>query len=357
MSGEKNKAPTEKKKKDSKKKGQVAISKDIQTIIKLSVFYLVFFSSIRSWDDELSQLLDMILTESQNNPWTLSSELFASAGWVMFFILLPIIGFGAVAGLVSTWIQTGLVIAPEAVQPSFSKLDPVGNVKNMLSKKSLIQLFASVMKVLTLTVVAYLIVSNAMNDLVLSYRVGVDGALNTLGTLLEDFTKWCMLIFLVWAAMDWAAVFTHHIKQISMSHQDIMDEHKETNGNPQFKSYRKKQHRSLLNSSLNRVGEAKAVVTNPTHIAVALDYEPGVHDLPYILAMGEDDDAMAIRREAEKLGIPVITNVKLARMLYADCEEDEYIQKQHLELAAVVFKAIIAAATQQETTTSKENGS
>ncbi|HEX4917349.1 MAG TPA: EscU/YscU/HrcU family type III secretion system export apparatus switch protein, partial [Limnobacter sp.] len=87
---------------------------------------------------------------------------------------------------------------------------------------------------------------------------------------------------------------------------------------------------------------AKAVVANPTHISVALDYEPGKHDLPYIVAMGVDEDALAIRETAKKHGVPVIVNVKLARMIYQDCDEDEYIQKQHLELAAEVFKAVMA---------------
>ena len=115
-----------------------------------------------------------------------------------------------------------------------------------------------------------------------------------------------------------------------------------------MKQKRKKEHRSILNSSLSRVGNAKAVVADPTHISVALDYEPGKHDLPYILAMGTDEEALRIRKEAKKNGIPIIVNVKLARMLYQDCEEDEYIQKEHLELAAQVFKAVMQLAAEEK---------
>ena len=100
-------------------------------------------------------------------------------------------------------------------------------------------------------------------------------------------------------------------------------------------------HKSLLNASLSRVSAAKAVVANPTHISIALDYEPGKYDLPYVLAMGVDEDALRIRETAKQYGIPVIVNVKLARMIYQDCEEDEYIKKDHLVLAAEVFRAVL----------------
>jgi len=143
-------------------------------------------------------------------------------------------------------------------------------------------------------------------------------------------------------------VYFNHIKTLRMSKHDVKDERKQSDGDPQMKNTRRQQHRSLINSSLNKMGGAKAIVANPTHISVALDYEPGKHDVPFILAMGEDDDALRMRQFAKEKGIPIIVNVKLARMLYQDCEEDEYIQKEHLELAAQVFKAVMQLAAEKD---------
>jgi flagellar biosynthesis protein FlhB len=148
-------------------------------------------------------------------------------------------------------------------------------------------------------------------------------------------------IFIVLGILDWVVEKYNLQKNLMMSHQDLADEYKETVGNPHTLSARRRERLNILNSSLNRVGEAKVVVANPTHISVALDYEPGTHDLPYVIAMGVDHDALRIREKAKELGIPVIVNVPLARGLYRDCEEDEYIKREHLELAAQVFRVVL----------------
>jgi flagellar biosynthesis protein FlhB len=96
-----------------------------------------------------------------------------------------------------------------------------------------------------------------------------------------------------------------------------------------------------LNSSLERTSKAKLVVNNPTHISVALDYEPGIHDLPFILAMETDDMALLMRRQALAAGIPLVTQIELARGLYRDGEVDSYIPSQHVALAAEVFRQVL----------------
>lgn len=341
MSGEKTEKPTDKKKQDSKKKGQVAISKDAQTVFRLLIFFIVFFWMSEDFEKQFAELLDVIVQSSFSRSWVFDSSVTDATLELLMAWTLPILLAAAVAGLVSTIIQTGFVVAPEAVTPSFKKLDAVQHVKDMFSKKSLVQLLLSVAKVIVLTLVGWLMFQDMLSDIVQSFRVGLQGALHVLRELIEQIVYVALGIFIVLALIDWAVVYAHHIKSIKMSIQDIKDEQKQSYGNPETKQRVKKEQRNILNSSLNRVGGAKAVVANPTHISVALDYEPGKHDLPYIVAMGVDEDAMDIRREAKRHGVPVIVNVKLARMLYADCEEDEYIRKQHLELAAEVFRTLM----------------
>jgi flagellar biosynthesis protein FlhB len=223
----------------------------------------------------------------------------------------------------------------------------VGNLKNMLSKKSFIQLFLSLVKVSIVVWIVYLMFESEVNDIVLSYRLGFGEWLTVFSELLKKTIYIILAIFLVIALIDWIAEKAHLMKNLRMSHHDLKQEHKETQGNPEIISKRKQEHRSILNSALGNVGSAKAVVTNPTHVAVALDFEPGVHDIPYIVAMGVDHDAMQIRKIAQEHGIPIVINVKLARMLYNDCEEEEYIHREHLAMAAEVFRLVLGLEKQQ----------
>lgn len=348
MSGEKTEKPTQKKKDDARKKGQVAISKDVQTVFRLLSFFIVFFWLSKGYVDQLDQLMERIVTVGFGSQRALDHELLGEALNLLMMITMPLIVACAISGLVFTWVQTGFIASAEAVTPSFKKLNAVETVKSMFSKKSLIQLFLSVVKVAVLLAVAYFAVRSVLQEVVYSYRVGLDAMLFLLVDLCKDIIYLSLGIFIVIAVIDWVTVWSHHMKSLMMSRHDLKDEQKETYGNPEVKREQKREQRRILNSSLNRVGEAKVVVANPTHISIALDYEPGKRDLPFILCMGEDDDALDIRNQAKRLNIPIVVNVKLARMIYADCEVDEYIKKQHLELAAEVFKALLKTQLNQK---------
>jgi type III secretion protein U len=179
-----------------------------------------------------------------------------------------------------------------------------------------------------------------MDEVVYLYRGGLDFSLELIGEALLDTVFLILSIFIVFSFIDWMATYFDFKKRQRMSKADVKDEFKKLYGNNEIKQEMKSVHRNLMNASLSNVQDAKAVVVNPTHIAVALDYEPGRYDVPFILAMGEGDYAQLIRNEAEKHGIPIIRSVALARSIYFNCEEDEYIQDQHLEMAAQVFRLV-----------------
>ena len=188
---------------------------------------------------------------------------------------------------------------------------------------------------------------------------GMEEMLALLESVLKKVIFTTLAAFIVVAFLDWVIERKNWLKNLKMSLSDVQDEQKQMYGNQQMVQHRKREHRNLLNSSLSRITSSKVVVANPTHISVALDYEPGVHDIPYIVAMGEDLEAFEIRRRATELGIPIIVNVKLARMIYSDCEVDEYIQRDHLELAAEVFRAVfqLSANNQAEEPSDVNKGS
>lgn len=347
MSGEKTEDPTDKKKRDSKEKGQLAVGKDLLTLLKLVFGYWIIFVAMPSFFEGFSNLMDVLVHVTFAEGKHLNAEVGVLAKDLFLQITLPIVAAASVVGIFGTWLQTGFVISTESATPSFKKLDPIPTIKNMFSKKSLVQLVISLIKVALLGAVIYLVAFDAIGDIIYSYRMGLDVMFSLMWDLLQKAVFVSLALFVVLSALDWSVTYFHHLKQIRMSKSEVKDENKQLNGNPELKRYLRQTHRRLLNSSLQRVPSAKVVVANPTHIAIALDYEPGVHDVPYVLAVGVDDDARLIREMAERHQIPVVRNIRLARMIYADCEEDEYIQKQHLELAAAVFKLVFSLSQQR----------
>lgn len=340
MSGEKNLPATKKKIDDARKKGQVAVSKDIKIVANLLVGYALIFELMPSYVEQLTNLVDIITSTGISEKFSWSSEVVSAAFQVFVLIVFPVIAASAICATVLTWAQIGFLVAPEAAMPSFKKLDAIQNIKNMFSKKSFFQLLLSVGKVLIVAWVVFLVFTGMTNDMVYSYRGGMLELFGVMGAVLKKVVFMTLSAFIVIALVDWVIEKANLLKTLRMSHSDIKDENKQSFGNPEIIKKRKQEHRSLLNSSLSQLDRSKLIVANPTHISVALDYEPGVHDIPFIVAMGVDADALEIREKAKRLGIPVIVNVKLARMLYSECEEEEYIRKEHLELAAEVFRVL-----------------
>ncbi|MCE2744315.1 MAG: EscU/YscU/HrcU family type III secretion system export apparatus switch protein [Burkholderiales bacterium] len=343
MSGEKTEEATDKKLEDAREEGQVPISKDLQTLVKLFLVYGVIFWGISDYDDHFSEFFTHVVG-GFSDEFAHKNHSINTVGTEAFYLLLkltaPFVLAGAIASCISTWMQVGFVYAPKALKPSFKKFNFVENIKSMFSKKSFIQLVVSFFKVLVCFLAIYSILKSRMDEIVFLYRGGLEFSLELIGEALLDTVFLILSIFIVFSFIDWMATYFDFKKRQRMSKADVKDEFKKLYGNTELKQEMKAAHRNLMNASLSKVQNAKAVVVNPTHIAVALDYEPGRYDVPFILAMGEGDYAQLIRNEAEKHGIPVIRSVALARSIYFSCEEDEYIQDQHLEMAAQVFRLV-----------------
>ncbi|MFN7836286.1 MAG: EscU/YscU/HrcU family type III secretion system export apparatus switch protein [Burkholderiaceae bacterium] len=346
MSGEKTEEPTDHKLKDARKKGQVAVSKDVMLVIQLLMFFSAFFvliEHVAEWIVDYSQSL--MPSSGKINEITLLRGFIEGRD-----LTIKIVSLGFVTTILGGWIgvfsQIGFLFAPEAVKPSFKKFNVVGNIKNMFSMKSISQILISLIKVACFAIIFYYIFNNRLSNIIFSYQTGLKGILYTLLSLLKVLVFSALILFIVLSAIDWSITFFFHRKSLRMSKKEIFDEYKQMEGDPHFKSHRKQTHRSLMNSSLSQTSKAKVVVANPTHIAVALDYEPGVHDLPYILAIETDEFAYLVRKQAYEMGIPVIRNIKLAQGLYHDAQVNQYIPSQHIKMAAEIFKEVMRIAKQ-----------
>ncbi len=343
MSGEKTHAPTPKKLKDARDKGQVAQSKEIPVLAKLLAFFPAFLLAFPLIWSHVQDLMDTLLLLSVRQQGRLWFALSHDALRLCLILVVSFCGLISLASLAACFAQVGILFAPEAAKPSFAKLNAIQNVAQMFSLQSLLTFFLSVLKVALYGWMTVHFLSGIQDDILKVGLLELEEGRRLLFHHLSVFLMWSFGLLLTFAAGDWALSRFFHRRKLRMSHQDMVDEYKNMEGDPHVKGQRKQLHRSLLEGSLNKVRQAKVVVNNPTHISVALDYEPGVHDLPLILVMDSDEGAMLIRQEALLHGIPMITNRELARGLFADGQEGQYIPSRHVAMAAEVFRQLMEA--------------
>ena len=254
-------------------------------------------------------------------------------------LILPLMGMVLAVVLCANLAQVGVLFAPEAAKPKLDNLNPGQWFKKVFSLKNAFEFFKNIVKVTILTTAVYLIAMDYLREL---FRIPFSniGALWTiLGSASLDLILTCACIFCVLAALDFFFQKWQFTKQNMMSKEEIKREYKESEGDPLIKGKRKQFHQELINqNSLQKVRKAKVLIVNPTHYAVALDYEKDKTPLPIILAKGEGELALRMMDVARQEGIPIMHNVPLARSLYAEGTEDAYIPKELIGPVAEVLR-------------------
>ena len=352
MSSEKTELPTPKKLRDSRKKGEVAISKDVTHVMTVGLTFSVLFFDLPETRQAINALFDVAL-QRMNQPFEAAvGELLQKMVYALWGVLWPFLLAAALGVLAGTWSQIGFLIAPEAAAPSFKKFDAVSNIKNMLSFKSISQIGSSILKIAVISLLSYWVIKGFMGTLFLTPQSGIEGVLRVAAEMFRWFFYLTLFCFVVLAAMDYAIVRHFHIKNLKMSKEEVFREYKEQEGDPHLKGHLKSLRRSLVQSATPNamISQAKAVVANPTHIAVLLDYEPGKHDLPVVLGMFEDEEAQEVLAMARERYVPIIRHIRLARGLYASATPDEYIPREYIAATAAVFRTVLTWAGQDAQT-------
>ena len=203
----------------------------------------------------------------------------------------------------------------------------------------------SLIKIALLSVVLYHTIRSHLGDLVKLPYCGVGCVLPLLGVLMQDLAVAAGFAFLIIAGADFAFQRFQFTQQMKMTKDEVKREYKEMEGDPMIKSKRRQLHQELLAQNMeNNVKRATVVVTNPTHIAVALEYREGETPLPVVLAKGERLMAARIVEIARREGIPIMENVPLAHALYADAQVDQYIPSDLIGAVAEVLRWVAQLA-------------
>jgi flagellar biosynthetic protein FlhB len=247
----------------------------------------------------------------------------------MFALVLPTVGLFAVVGVLANVAQVGFAFSTEAARPKLSRLSPMAGFKRLFSSTSVWELVKQLLKLAALVGLAYQAVTHLAHQTVMSGVVGLGPVLGAVGPSILGLVRTTAVIGLVVAVADWGFKKHKLNKTLKMSKHEIKEEAKQQEGDPVI---RRAVRRKMLTMSRMRmmaaIAGADVVVTNPTHYAVALRYEPGASLAPRVVAKGSDAVAAKIREEAKRCGVPVVEDPPLARAIYGACPLDTQIPKE-----------------------------
>lgn len=337
---EKTEQPTGKKLSDAAEKGNIARSRDLATALVLmgsSIGILIF-------GEELAQrMLDVTRRLLSLNAKDISdtNSMFTGLGEGVALMAPPLLKLMAVitvAGIIGNTLLGGYNFAWYGASFRASRMDPLAGIKRMFSMQSVVELLKSILKVAVVCGCAYILLKIYFPDIMalslMTAPMDIETAMDLLAWM---FFFLCASTILV-AAVDAPYQKWHHMQQMLMSKQEVKDEYKNTEGNPEIKGrIRSMQMQMSRRRMMQEVPKADVVVTNPTHYAVALKYEHGKQRAPVVVAKGVDDVAMFIRQIAEANGVPIIRSPALARSVYHTTDLDHPIPEQLFSAVAQVL--------------------
>ncbi len=338
---EKTEQPTAKRLREAMEKGQVAKSKDFtQTVLVVAIFgYMI--ANGHGLVESFGRMV--LLPASLHGIGFADAMRIAGAGVLReaALMMLPFLLIVLVLGAFAELLQTGIIFAFKALAPSLEKISPAANAKNMFSAKNLMEFVKSLLKVLFLSVLIYVMVRGSIGPLMKIPLAGVSGVGEAVGVLMKQLIVYVAIAYVVISGFDF--LFQRHqwIKGLMMSKDEVHREYKEMEGDPHVKGHRRQLAQEIaMGGMTENARKASVVVTNPTHLAVAIRYEEGETPLPLVLAKGENLVAERIVRIAREEGIPVMQNVPLARALHEHAQLDQYVPADLLEPVAEVLKLV-----------------
>ena len=339
MSDEKTEQPTPKRLRDIREKGQVAKSQDVPsalTVMAVAVYFLAMAPDMLRTLLTLSEIPMRIM----NLPFEEALPMAATATFHCALLVAgPLIGMVMVIALCANLMQVGVMVSMQAAMPKLENIHPDKWFKKIFSLKNMVEFLKNIIKVSVLGLTVYIIFTDYLPRLFRIPMGDIGDMWVLLGAAAGDLVLTAAAVFCVIAALDWFFQKWQFNKQNMMSKDEVKREYKESEGDPLIKNKRRQLHQELIaQNQLSNVRKAKVLVTNPTHFAVALDYEKDRTPLPVILAKGQGILAQRMIEVAREEGIPIMRNVPLARSLFEQGTEQSYIPQELIGPVAEVLR-------------------
>lgn len=350
--GEKTEPATSKKLADARKEGQVAKSTEIIHAVTLVAIFATlgficsylrgeFLSVFNMTYNRISLLVDK---SGGNINYNTVSALSKDFVWSFIKMCAPIMLITLVIGVVGNIVQVKWKVTTKPLKPKFNKLNPISGFKRFLSVHSLINLLKSVGIVAICIIIVYQTIINMEAELYNLYEIPLMDAVAVVGNTICDLGLKISLFYLIIGFIDYIYQKRKFAKDMKMTKQEVKDEYKNAEGDPQVKGKIKaKMRQASQRRMMKSIPEADVVITNPTHFAVALKYDTEVAEAPVVLAKGADYLAMKIKEIARENQIQIHENKPLARALYSTVEVGEQIPQELYQAVAEVLAMVYNA--------------
>lgn len=342
---EKTEKATPRRRQKARERGQVFSSRELSSAFILLVCFILLRIIGETSIINITQLFNYYLTDTINR-----EDLFTQNGIVTLLyetlnsiskVVLPIILGVFSLCLIVNYLQVGFVLSIEPISPKLERINPLEGLKRIFSKRSLIELIKSSLKIVLVTYAVYSVVKKYQNLIPLMLDMSLPDSLSLILTIAFNIGIKAALTLLIMAVFDYFYQWYEYETGLMMSKQDIKEEYKEVEGNPQIKSRIKQIQRQMARSRMMKdVEKADVIITNPTHYAVALAYDSTRYTAPVVLAKGVDKLAEKIKEVALSQDIPIVENKALAQTLYKTVEVGDVIPESLYSAVAEILAFI-----------------
>ncbi len=337
---EKTEAPSDKKREDSRKEGQVAFSREVTSAALLAGVGMIFYALGSQMMVQSEAYFSDMFTRLSRPDLTISSlaGLFAEAGDYALPIFLPFAATVVIVALLASVFQVGFRPTLKPLQPKLEKISPLNGVKKLFSAQSLAELFKSLFKLTVLGYIGYFTFETEIQHFMGLATTSTDDIIGYNFAVVASVAGKIVLALIVLAAMDYVFQRWQHEQKLKMTKQEVKDEAKQTEGDPQLKSRIRQVQREMSRARMmQEVPQADAIVTNPTHFAVAIRYDRETMTAPQVTAKGADFLALRMRAIAQEHNVPVLERPPLARELYRDVEVGQVIPDRFFKAVAEIL--------------------
>lgn len=335
--GDKTEKPTPKKLLDARKKGDVPRSKEVTSVVLLGTWLLLAMLALPHIVDRLSVLFTSnigYLEDPTRHLAQATRSAFEAFVFITAIAFVPIMCVGAL----TEYLQLGSIFSVEKLKPKMENLNPVEGFKRMFSIDNIVEVIKTLIKALLLVWISWVVLKAMLPQMVKLPNATPDALRGLFWQAGFKLVLWTLLVFALVAVLDYAYQRHSFLKKMRMSLRDIRQEMKDGEGDPHIKQQRRQLHQEWATQNAQAAArQASVLVVNPTHIAIALNYDPDTSPVPVVSARGEDMMALAMREAAEEAGVPILRNIELARGLHARVPLDSVIPGDMYEIIAQVI--------------------
>ncbi len=321
--GERTEPASPRKRREAREKGQVAKSQDLNTAVILLAALLLLNFCRESLLEGLGSLCRTLLSNLHNMPLDIDTiQAYTGVGALhLLKMLVPLFIGMIVVGLGISLLQVGTALSPKALVPNFSRFDPIKGMKKLISLRGSVKLVMSLVKITIVGAILYWTLADKINEIIPTMQLSVGAILTFLIDVCFTVGVRIAVALLIIAILDYSYQRWQHEKDLKMSKQEVKEELKRYEGDPRIKQRRMRTQRAILQQRMmHKVPEAEVIITNPTHLAIALEYKRDTMPAPRVVAKGAGYVAQKIRELGIVHGIPIVEKKPLAQALFKTVE-------------------------------------